>query len=75
VPREQALVVNLEQMPGLGIRRSLPPARVPPVALQYLDPRPRVSYYFEPLGTGAAQDAPTTARADGSPLRQVPSPA
>lgn len=49
VPRNEALLVNLEQAGDLGIRRSLPPSRVPAAALAYLDPRPRVSYYFEPL--------------------------
>lgn len=63
VPREQALVLNLESAPDLGIRRSLPPARVPPLALRYLDPRPRVSYYFEPL-TPRAPDPEPSAEAD-----------
>ena len=49
VPRDEALVINLERATDLGIRRSLPPARVPAAALAYLDPRPRISYYFEPL--------------------------
>ncbi len=49
VPRNEALVIDLERAADLGIRRSLPPARVPAAALAYLDPRPRVSYYFEPL--------------------------
>jgi putative nucleotidyltransferase with HDIG domain len=58
VAREQALILNLEQVPGLGIRRSLPPARVPPVVLHYLDPRPRVAYYFEPLSAPSPAAAP-----------------
>ena len=49
VPRNEALVINLEGAADLGIRRSLPAAQVPAAALSYLDPRPRVSYYFEPL--------------------------
>lgn len=49
VPRDEALIVNLEHAGDLGIRRSLAAARLPPAALAYLDPRPRVSYYFEPL--------------------------
>jgi len=49
VPRSEALIVNLEHVADLGIRRSLAPGRVPAAALSYLDPRPRVSYYFEPL--------------------------
>lgn len=48
-PRNEALVIDLEHAADLGVRRSLPAARVPAPALAYLDPRPRVSYYFEPL--------------------------
>ena len=59
VPRAEALLLNLEDSPDLGIRRSLAASKLPPSALEYLDPRPRVSYYFEALvvqaqGEGAA---------------------
>jgi hypothetical protein len=57
-PRNEARVVNLEQAGDLGIRRSLPAAKLPAAALAYLDPRPRVSYFFEPLVPEAgAEDA------------------
>jgi putative nucleotidyltransferase with HDIG domain len=49
VPRSEALVLDLEQMPDLGIRRSLPASKLPAPTIEYLDPRPRVSYYFEAL--------------------------
>ena len=49
VPRGDALVLDLERLPNLGIRRSLPAAKLPAAAVEYLDPRPRVAYYFEPL--------------------------
>ena len=55
VPRHEALVLDLETQPNLGIRRSLPAAKLPPAAVEYLDPRPRVSYYFEPLERPAAE--------------------
>lgn len=42
-------LVDLETLPDLGIRRSLAPAKLPPAVLAALDPRPRVTYYFEPL--------------------------
>jgi putative nucleotidyltransferase with HDIG domain len=48
VPRDEALIVDLELTPGLGIRRSLVPAKLPPGALEYLAPHPRVAYFFEP---------------------------
>ena len=47
VPREQALVLDLERMPDLGIRRSLKPALLPPAAQAYLAPPPRICYFFE----------------------------
>jgi len=48
VPRDEALILNLEMEPLLGIRRSLKPQQLPPEALDYLSPRPRVAYFFEP---------------------------
>ena len=48
-PLVVAGLLDLEQIPDLGIRRSLAPAKVPSAALQALDPRPRVAYYFEPI--------------------------
>ena len=50
VPREEALVLDLELVSGLGIRRSVRPLQLPPPALDYLSPRPRVAYFFEPSG-------------------------
>ena len=47
VPREQALVLDLERVPELGIRRSLKPALLPPAAQDYLMPPPRICYFFE----------------------------
>jgi putative nucleotidyltransferase with HDIG domain len=65
VPRNEALLLDLEQEPDLGIRRSLAAAKVPAPALQYLDPRPRVAYFFEPLASSpvapAAQPQPAAA--------------
>jgi len=45
--RDDALLVDLEATPDLGIRRSLNPSKLPPAALEFLAPRPRVSYFFE----------------------------
>jgi len=47
VPKEQALILDLETVPELGIRRSLRPAQLPREALDYLSPRQRVCYFFE----------------------------
>jgi putative nucleotidyltransferase with HDIG domain len=53
VPRDEALIVDLEALSGVGIRRSVKPLQLPPEALDYLSPRPRVAYFFEAL----AQDS------------------
>ncbi len=53
VPRDEALVLDLEQASGLGIRRSLRPQQLPATTLAYLAPRPRVAYFFEPAHDGA----------------------
>lgn len=48
-PREEALHIDLEKAGGLAIRRSLGASRLPPDALEYLAPRQRVTYFFEPM--------------------------
>ncbi|MBX3626020.1 MAG: DUF3391 domain-containing protein [Rhizobacter sp.] len=48
VPRDEALLLNLETEPRLGIRRSLKPQQLPTESLDYLSPRTRVAYFFEP---------------------------
>ena len=72
VSRHEALVLNLESVPDLGIRRSLVAAKLPPAALEYLDPRPRVNYYFEALTpiTPLAPLAPLAAMAATAPLAE-----
>ena len=47
VPRDEALVLDLETRQGLGIRRSIKPTQLPVLSLEYLAPRPRVAYFFE----------------------------
>ena len=48
VPVDEAMVVDLECTSNLGIRRSIKPSALPREALEYLSPRPRVAYFFEP---------------------------
>lgn len=50
VPASEALVLNLEEEPSLGIRRSLRPADLPPASAQYLRPRNRLAFFFQPAG-------------------------
>ena len=59
VPRDEALILDLESTQGVGIRRSIKPAQLPHASLDYLAPRPRVAYFFEPLA--ATADAVSTA--------------
>jgi putative nucleotidyltransferase with HDIG domain len=55
VPKEEALVLNLEEMPDLGIRRSLKPQFLPRAALDYLSPRARIAYFFDAVSTGPGE--------------------
>ena len=48
VPREEALLLDLESAVGLGIRRSIKAQQLPPTAQDYLAPSPRIAYFFEP---------------------------
>ena len=47
VPRDEAQIIDLEQVSGLGIRRSIKPLALPPEALGYLAPKVRTTYFFE----------------------------
>lgn len=57
VPADEALHLELDQAPEVGIRRSLRPAMLPPDAKAYLSPRPRVSYFFESSSFGELDSA------------------
>ena len=48
VPRDEALFLDLEAVPGVGIRRSLRDSQLPPASREYLAPAPRIAYFFEP---------------------------
>lgn len=47
VSKHDALILDLEQLPALGIRRSIKPASLPRAAMDYLSPRQRICYFFE----------------------------
>lgn len=57
VPKNEALIVDLDEFPALEIDRSLRPADLKPEVFAYLDPRTRVNYYFE-SSTDKAQPPP-----------------
>ncbi|MFP6851456.1 MAG: HD domain-containing phosphohydrolase [Pseudomonas sp.] len=48
VPKHEALIVDLEQEPRLAIAACLRPPQLPREALEYLNPRPQLSYFIEP---------------------------
>ena len=47
VEKHEALILDLEHAPTIGIRRSLKPSTLPRAAAEYLSPRQRISYFFE----------------------------
>ena len=59
VPINEALLLNLDGQTDLGIRRSLKPTQLPAAARDYLSPRQRMVYFFEPVmpDTAAALEA------------------
>ena len=52
VPASDALILNLEEEPTLGIRRSLRPVDLPAASAQYLKPRARLAYFIQPVPRG-----------------------
>ncbi|ENY71692.1 HD-GYP domain-containing protein [Aeromonas diversa] len=46
VPRHEAAIIDLEHV-GLSIAKVISPRRLPPAIFEYLNPRTRISYYFE----------------------------
>ncbi|GLX15548.1 HD family phosphohydrolase [Pseudomonas straminea] len=48
VPKEEALIVNLEAEPKLAIAASIRPSQLPSEALEYLNPRQQLTYYVDP---------------------------
>ena len=57
VPIGEALLLNLDGQADLGIRRSLKSAQLPAAVRDYLSPRPRMVYFFEPVTPVAAPQA------------------
>ncbi|GAA5218820.1 HD-GYP domain-containing protein [Corallincola platygyrae] len=46
IPRTEATIVNLEEV-DFSIAKALPPRRLKPEVYEYLNPRTRISYYFD----------------------------
>ncbi len=47
VPKEEAIMIDLEQEPDINISKALRPVQLPAAALDYLSPRRRVTYFFD----------------------------
>lgn len=47
VPKEEALILDLEHAKDLGIKRSVRPLQLPKATIDYLSPRQRICYFFE----------------------------
>ncbi|HYP30425.1 MAG TPA: DUF3391 domain-containing protein [Burkholderiaceae bacterium] len=62
VPLEEAVHLDLEKTPQIGIRRSLKPSQLPARALDYLKPRQRISYFFD-VESAPSEDVPDEATA------------
>jgi len=54
VPRHEAVILDLERVPNASIRRSLKPSSLPAAAMDYLQPRQRMCYFFEPAASKVA---------------------
>ncbi|MBL8511395.1 MAG: HD-GYP domain-containing protein [Betaproteobacteria bacterium] len=52
IPKEEALIINLEKEQELKINKSLRPAQLPQNVYHYLSPRKRVTYFFDPQQPG-----------------------
>lgn len=48
VPKEEAMLLDMNSQQELSIGKAIRPAQVPREIYNYLSPRKRVSYYFEP---------------------------
>ena len=46
IPRQEAVIIDLQQA-ELSIAKVIHPKRLPPAVFEYLNPRTRISYYFE----------------------------
>lgn len=57
IPKDEAILVDLERETDLNIAKAIRPAQVPGEIYNYLSPRKRVSYYFDAGQPGQAKDA------------------
>ena len=58
VPKEEAMLLDLEHETEFNITKAIRPAQVPREVYNYLSPRKRVSYYFDSTAKGAQVSKP-----------------
>jgi putative nucleotidyltransferase with HDIG domain len=54
VPKEEAILAELEQEPDVTISRTMKPQQLPAPVFEYLSPRKRIAYYFDSETANAA---------------------
>ena len=52
VPKDEPIIVDLEDEPDLGISKTFRPAQLPRDVFDYLSPRTRITYYFDEASDG-----------------------
>lgn len=52
IPKEEAVIIDLDKEPDLSISKGLRPGQLPRGVYQYLNPRKHVTYYFDPQKPG-----------------------
>ncbi|MDD2759227.1 MAG: DUF3391 domain-containing protein [Methylomonas sp.] len=57
IPRDEAILVDMECEADANIAKAIRPAQVPREIYNYLSPRKRVNYYFDPNNPGQEQSA------------------
>lgn len=58
IPKDEAMLVNMEQETDLNIAKAIRPAQVATEVYNYLSPRKRVSYYFDAGQSGKEAGTP-----------------
>ncbi|PKO88481.1 MAG: metal-dependent phosphohydrolase [Betaproteobacteria bacterium HGW-Betaproteobacteria-12] len=58
IPKDEAMMVDLERETDLNIAKAIRPAQVPTEIYNYLSPRKRVSYYFDASQPGQDKASP-----------------
>jgi putative nucleotidyltransferase with HDIG domain len=58
IPKDEAMMIDLERETDLNIAKAIRPAQVPIEIYNYLSPRKRVSYYFDASQPGQEKTCP-----------------